>query len=207
MSNLRIHQIINSYSLQAGGAERLARRLHLALLERGVDSYLLGLEKHDDDAIEGAMTLKIASSYSWRAIHGIRRYLRAECREGDIVHAHLFPTMGYVSLLRGGNKARLIATEHNTVNRRRGSLLGYGIDAVTYAGYDRVACISQATEESLLQWHPKLGGRTIVVPNGVPLRFHGTDLSRGSGTAAGALGGPSDRPEELRGGPASGSAA
>ena len=140
---MRVHQIINSYTLGAGGAERLARRLHSAYLERGMEARLLGLQAHEDHVLEGARSLGLSSPYGWKALRGVSDYLRKEVRSGDIVHAHLFPTILYCSVLRSRmpGESRLVATEHNTSNRRRGTLHGKLIDRLCYANIDRVACI------------------------------------------------------------------
>ena len=168
---MRVHHIINSYSLRAGGAERLARGLHLALLERGIDSHILGLESHADDEVFQARSLGLRSSKSWRAFWGIRKYIEKECKEGDIVHAHLFPSNLYCGLLGQLMKGPLLVTEHNTSNRRRGTMLGRLLDPLIYKACNRVACISVGTELNLHEWMPITKGKTKVIWNGVSLAF------------------------------------
>ena len=173
---MRVHHIINSYSLRAGGAERLARGLHLALLERGIDSHILGLESHADDEVFQARSLGLRSSKSWRAFWGIRKYIKKECKEGDIVHAHLFPSNLYCGLLGHLMKGPLFVTEHSTSNRRRGTMLGRLLDPLIYKACNRVACISEGTELNLHEWMPITKEKTKVIWNGVSLAF--TEIPR-----------------------------
>lgn len=168
---MRVHHIINSYSLQGGGAERLVRGLHLGLRERGVDSRLLGIERHADNELEAARTLGLKSTRSIAAIRGIKKYLESECRVGDVVHAHLFPTNFYCSLLRKHVKGGVLTTEHSTSNGRRDRWWGRMLDSQIYSKYDRIACISEGTKSSLNTWLPGCRKKTSVITNGVPISF------------------------------------
>lgn len=154
-----------------GGAERLVRGLHLGLLEEGVESRVLGLERHEDDAMDHAVTLGLASSKSVKAFLGIKNYLKNHCQEGDIVHAHLFPSNLYCGFLHKYAKGPLVTTEHSTSNRRRGTMRGRVMDGLIYKAYDRIACISEGTERALVSWMTSCEGKTQVVRNGTKLHF------------------------------------
>ncbi|WP_018971061.1 glycosyltransferase family 4 protein [Rubritalea marina] len=167
----RVHHIINSYSLHAGGAERLVRGLHLGLRRQGLDSRLLGIEHQADHEEEAAVSLGLPSAKSYKAFAGVRAYLKRECGPQDIVHAHLFPSNLYAGLLRKHCGAAMVTTEHNTHNRRRGTLLGSIIDRLIYPKCEQIVCISEGTQGAMLQWMPQLAARTTVITNGVDLPF------------------------------------
>ena len=170
---MTVHHIINSYSNQSGGAEKLARFLHLALRAADLDSAILGIEAQEDNKEEGAVCLQLKSSYRPSAIWKILRYIQKNVHTGDIVHAHLFPSILYVSLINqlGLVKAFVVMTEHNTSNSRRNSIVGSLIDRFLYRGFDRIYAISQGVENALLEWKPELKARTRVVLNGTHLPF------------------------------------
>jgi glycosyltransferase involved in cell wall biosynthesis len=168
---MQIHHIINSYSLGAGGAERLVRSMHITMQKRGIESAIFGLLAHNDKNIGAAKSLGLESPYSLRAIWGVLIYVRENVESGDIVHAHLFPANLYVSILKqaGLIKVPVVTTEHSTSNSRRNTLLGKIIDAVLYRGYDRIYAISDGVKRELLRWKPSLKERVITVQNGVRL--------------------------------------
>ncbi|MCG8440319.1 MAG: glycosyltransferase family 4 protein [Caulobacterales bacterium] len=170
---MHVHQIINSVSLNAGGAERLVRALHVGLMDHGVSSRVLALESGSVDSLPHARSLRLSSSYDPRAVVGLARYLAREVRPGDVVHAHLFPTSLFVSMTarRAGRRGPVVFTEHNTSNRRRDSAIGRLVDNALYRRFDRVFAISQGTEDALLAWQPQLSGRTSVIMNGARLMF------------------------------------
>jgi len=169
--SLRVHNIINSYSLRAGGAEKLVRTLHEGLLAGGVDARLAGLMP--GEALPQAKHFGQKRAYAASAFRQLRRYLREEVQPGDIVHAHLSPCLFYCALAKrlDRGKFHLVGTEHHTSNNRRGKLHGRLIDSLTYPQMDAVACISEGAREALEAWMPVTKGRTQVIPNGVKLRF------------------------------------
>lgn len=167
---MQIHLVTNSYSLRAGGAEKLVRQLHRALLARGCNSRLLGLEKQTDPQEPAAQSMGLGSAYNPLAFLRLWRYVSREVGPADVVHGHLFPAVLYLSLLRllGVLRAPAIMTEHSTWNRRRGSRWGTLIDRLTYRGFDRICAISAGTRAALLAWQPALAKRCCVIYNGVP---------------------------------------
>jgi len=170
---VKVHLLTNSYSRHSGGAERLVRQLHLALLRQGIASRLVGLEHHEDHREVDASCLHLPSAYHPTAFTSLLAYVRKHVEPGDIIHAHLFPTLFYVSVIGqlGLTRAQIIATEHSTSNRRRGSSLGKLIDSITYRGYQRICSISQGTQDALLQWRPSLAARAVVIHNGIELHW------------------------------------
>jgi len=171
---MRIHHIINSYALAHGGAERLVRRLHIMLRKHQVSSYLFGLlALQKEDSLPFARSMDLQSPYGVRAFYGVYQYVRQNVENDDIVHAHLFPTILYLSVLKktGILKAKLIYTEHSTSNRRRGKWYGKIIDIIAYAGCDKVVAISHGAKAEILSWKPELSEKALVVQNGVALAF------------------------------------
>jgi len=151
----------------------MVRALHVGLRERGVESYIFGLLPQRDHDLKGAQSLGLKSPYGLKALLGVRRYIMGNVQPGDILHAHLFPSLFYVSLLTiiGGVRCHLVGTEHSTSNRRRGTLLGRLLDSITYAGYGQIVAISPGVEQELLNWKPGLRGKTRIIFNGVQLFF------------------------------------
>lgn len=170
---MRIHHITNSFALQKGGAQRLVQQLHAGLRAKGIESFVLGLEAGCGERVENATSLDLRSPYHWKALRGVADYFRNHCREGDLIHAHLFPTNLYCSVAKRTTAWRgaMVATEHNTSNRRRGKTMGRIIDFFTYRGYDRIACISEGTQQELNTWKPGLSKKTCVIQNGSRLPF------------------------------------
>ncbi len=91
----------------------------------------------------------------------------------DVVHAHLYPVQLFAviahCLLESVQKPVLVTTEHNTYNNRRKYKLFRYLDRWMYAGFDRIACISDDTEKSLNQWlkDDAIRGKVATVPNGI----------------------------------------
>lgn len=171
-SPTRVHQIINSFSKERGGAERLARALHRDLRKRGVDARLVALEACDTAGLEAATSFGFASPYDPRALFQLSSYAK-QIAPNDIVHVHLFPSIAHVAALArvGRMPGRLVFTEHNTSNRRRGHRIGGLIDEQIYRPFNRIIAISKGVEKELTRVQPSLSERTIVIENGCDLTF------------------------------------
>lgn len=90
-------------------------------------------------------------------------------RNVDVVHAHLFPALYFVSLIKRFNRnKKLIITEHNTHNSRRNYKLLYYVERFVYGAYEHVICISDSVKSNLCQW---IGVNTpaSVIYNGIVL--------------------------------------
>ena len=227
---MRIHQLINSYSLKAGGAERLVRRMHRSMVERGQACHLVGLlgvegresiesrgaipertapkgiikdrrpvspsdgepfEKAQDRSVsrldgdlQNAICFGLETPYSITAFRKVFQYIRYEVAEGEIVHAHLSPTLFYCTIAKRILRKRfyLIATEHNSHNNRRGTMHGRLLDNFLYRSLDHIACISEGAKEALNQWMPCTANKSSVIYNGIPLTFDGIPERSESGT-------------------------
>ncbi len=170
---MRVVQVINNAGLDKGGAERLARMLHLDLVADGIDAHLIAVQDCDAGALPNGETLGFPSARSAGAPAALRRRLRALVTPQTVVHAHLFPTIGIVSMLArfGQIAAPLAMTEHNTWNRRRGRVAGRWVDRALYTQFDQIAAISDQTRTALLVSYPHLANKVTVVTNGAELRF------------------------------------
>ena len=171
---MRVHHIVNNYSLFAGGAERIARYLHEGLQARGVESFLLGLTYQQDAHLEHATSLGLKSPYAMKALVGVYHYIKYHVKPGDVVHVQLFPSMFFAAVARTllRPSISMVYTEHSTWNRRRGTRWGRWLDSFMYSQYEQIIAISKGVEEQLLSWQPHLKGRTRVIYNGIPLTFH-----------------------------------
>lgn len=170
---MKVYQVINHGGLDQGGAERLARFLHLDALEAGVDGHLISLQTCDLADVEKAETFDLSTPRHPLAFWKLYRTLRSLGKRGNIVHAHLFPTTFFVSFLKqcGLIKAPCIMTEHSTWNRRRDLWLGRLLDRFIYRGFGCVAAISDQTRDELIKSHPQIADRVKVITNGARLRF------------------------------------
>ena len=171
---MTVHHIINDYNLSLGGAQRLVQDIHLGTLKSGLSSKLFGLSSAPTDELLAAKTLKYDSPYQFGAFIGLWKYCKKEIKPGDVIHAHLFPTIFYVSILKLARiipKCTLVVTEHNTTNNRRGKWWGKLIDRITYGSYSHIIAISKGTAISLLETLPFLSKKVKVINNGAHLFF------------------------------------
>lgn len=86
-------------------------------------------------------------------IYYIRKYIIEG--EYDVVHAHLFPTIYWVSIaskLIFKNKPKFVMTEHSTHNRRRERNYLRCLEKFIYSSYDKIVSISQQTQNNLISW-------------------------------------------------------
>jgi len=167
---LRVVHIINS--LAVGGAERLLLELHSGLLRRGIESRLLTLTRGPLDGEADTVCLERGNIYSPSTTLALARRLTVEAERGaDLFHVHLFPSLLHFALASRMARVRVPAvyTEHHVSNRRRGSLLGGVLDAMSYGRYDRVVCVSEAARRSLVECRPSVEDRAVVIRNGIDL--------------------------------------
>lgn len=168
---LRIVQVINS--IVPGGAERLAVDLHTEYRKLGHDSHLVAIAgPSPTENLDGLWCAGSPSAYHPSVSALLTGLLRHPLLQGaSIVHVHLFPALYRTpaALRRAGWKGILVASEHSTYNRRRGTLRGRLIDSFTYRHYNRIICVSDAVRDELVKWRPKLASRSVVVNNGIRL--------------------------------------
>ncbi len=156
---MKILQVIND--LNAGGAERLLSEIvpqMQKLFAVKTDLLLLSNKKNvfetqlKDFGIE-IYTLPLNKPYSIYNILLIRKFIKKN--NYDIIHAHLFPAIYWVSLskkLIRKFSSKLVVTEHNTVNRRRKYKILRIIDKFIYKEFDAVVSVSERTQDELIKW-------------------------------------------------------
>ena len=168
---MRVLQVIDSLAM--GGAEVLLTQLHAGFHERGIECEYYLLKSANSTLERGLLERGArvhvplnASVYSPLHVLALHAHLRANTYE--IVHVHLFPAQLWVALAASMTRTNTIffTTEHNTTNRRRAKWFR-GFDRFLYAHYAGIACISQATLTSLVQWCPEVSKRVIECPNGI----------------------------------------
>lgn len=163
-------------SLQTGGAERLLTELLPQLQSRGVRCSVLSIEPTDTTfgkqlRESGIRVSSMQAAHAYSPLAGllaIRALRRADC---DLVHAHLYPAQLLASLAvshRSCAWRRLVVTEHSTSNWRRGIAALRPSERWMYHRIDVVACISDATRESLIA-SVGHGVNALTIPNGIDL--------------------------------------
>lgn len=173
---MRILHIING--LGRGGAERLLSEM-LPIINEKEDITINVLVLNDYKGVYikslivngvGVQTIPLRNLYNPLNVLYIRRYII----EGkyDIVHAHLFPTIYWVSIaskLIFKNKPKFVMTEHSTYNKRRKKSYFRYIEKFIYSSYDKIISISQQTHNNLISWiQPKNKlDRFIIIQNGI----------------------------------------
>lgn len=176
---MKILQIINSHALEDGGAQRLALEMHRRYLAQGHDSHLLSLMPSPTKEA-GTYSLGYQMPYHPKALRDLTRFLRQpQWKDVDLCHVHLFPAQVWAvaAAKMARFRAPLITTEHNTFNRRRGTLVGRLCDSLTLGHYRRIVCISDATGEALAHWQPQVRPHLVTITNGIDLtRYNGAKV-------------------------------
>ena len=157
-------------SLEIGGAQRLLVDLLPLQVTTTADVSLLVYKLVDN---EFEKTIKRAGiniiSLNEHNFHNpnIVFKLRKILKNYDIVHAHLFPSIYWVSLAARGLNVKLVYTEHSTSNLRRNKWYFRPIERFMYSRFDRIISISQQTQDALTSWLRQCDERFIVIYNGV----------------------------------------
>lgn len=151
--------------LRIGGAQRLVSSLvaspskafeHCVVVLRNVEGGFQSIVQHA--GVEVHALLPVWSPSSRRAATAIAR--------ADVIHVHLFPSLYLHCLLP---KAKVF-TEHSTWNRRRAKASFRKVESAVYRRYGAIACISESTRDSLVDWlGPWVADNTVVIENGVDL--------------------------------------
>ena len=166
---MKIMHVITS--LATGGAEHLMVDLLPRLRDKGNDVELLVFDGTDTPFMHQLLDAGIVvhrlgiggNVYSPLHIARLTKFLRRY----DVVHTHntacqLFAPM---AKLLSWSRTKLVTTEHNTTNRRRGKWYFKPIDSWMYARYSAIIAISEKAESMLRAYvHPK---HLITIENGI----------------------------------------
>lgn len=169
---MNVLHVINT--LDMGGAERLLSDLLPRLRSRGINTAVLLLGLRSRTLYDGLLargTEAVVSSpgsiYSPGHINVIRDLVKE--RGYQIVHAHLFPAIYWAAIAGAGHsKVPIVATEHNTWNRRRRPWMR-PLERMIYRRFARVACISAPAAHALRRWLPEITDRVCVIENGIDI--------------------------------------
>ncbi|MFY0643021.1 MAG: glycosyltransferase family 4 protein [Bacteroidia bacterium] len=168
---IQVFHIINDYNKSSGGAEMLVQSIHNCMDDSNIESTLVGITK-SDDVVPNAYSLNVPKLYSFKAFNTLRKYVKTLDSQ-SIVHAHLFPTVLYLGILKRLRllKCPVVFTEHSTSNRRREMRFGKTLDTFIYKQIDYLVAISIGTKIELQKWLNKLNLDIEVIPNGIRLQY------------------------------------
>jgi glycosyltransferase involved in cell wall biosynthesis len=157
-------------SNKGGGAELLVRELHRIYLSQNLNAqavYSTGCREElgENETIIG---LNPRNPRNITCIRKILKQFSARTEGELIVHVNLTWPLLYTTLASIGlRNVRLIYTEHNTSNRRRGFPILRYFERIIYTRYERIICISDGVKSVLAQWvGPRIADRLVTVPNG-----------------------------------------
>ncbi|MFD1348007.1 glycosyltransferase [Oceanobacillus caeni] len=180
---MKVLNVING--LGAGGAEKLLIDL-LPLLNKHEEievELLLLTDKNSvykDHIIGKGIHVNVCESNKLYSIKNLA-YIRSLILNGkyDIVHAHLFPTNYYISLISKtifNKNVHFIFTEHSTHNRRRNKFIMRYIEKYIYSSFSKILSISKETEKNLIEWlrPTRKLNKFTVVENGIDLKKYYT---------------------------------
>lgn len=175
---MKILQIITS--LNTGGAEKLTVDSVPIYQKKGINTDVLVLKdeqtpfcKQLRKSSKGKITgLVKGSVYSPLLIFRIIPYLR----KYEIVHVHLFPALYWVVLAKwlSFSRTKIVYTEHNTNNKRRGIKVFKLIDRFIYKRLAYIGCISEATQINLKNHLNHHKDNMSVILNGIDLSHFNT---------------------------------
>ncbi len=159
-------------SLRTGGAEHLMVDLLPQLRELGNEVELLVFDGTRTDFYEELEQkgIKIHSLGTGGNVYHPRNIFKLMKFVGkyDIIHTHNTACQLFVPIAKilKCSKAKLVTTEHNANNRRRGKWFLKPIDKWMYGRYGKIICIANQTYHNLVQY---IGykSKTLVIYNGV----------------------------------------
>lgn len=174
---MKVLRVINSLGI--GGAERSIVNNVPIHNKRGIETDVLLLNGKKSFFIDSlkeqsvkVMYLEkkenIKSIYNPLLLFRLIKYFK----NYDIVHAHLFPSIYWVSLAKlfSKSKVKLVLTEHSTENRRRNSnKLIKLIERKIYANYDAIITITPEAKKNL-EKHLGSEKNIHMIYNGVDLK-------------------------------------
>ncbi|MCQ2285194.1 MAG: glycosyltransferase [Bacteroidales bacterium] len=161
-------------SLRTGGAEKLMVDLLPRLRDMGNEVELLvfdGTRTAFFDQLETAGIkvnfLQVGGSvYNPLNILRLRKFLKCF----DVVHTHNTACQLFATLANIGVGTKLVTTEHNTSNRRRGNAIFHLLDRWMYRRYKKIVCISQKAEDILREWLGGEWGSILTINNGIDVK-------------------------------------
>jgi len=171
---MKVLHVINS--LEPAGAEVLLKDLLPRLAERGCEPEVF-LLRSTNSWIEQEVCRKtvvyqggLGALYSPMRLLRLLTHLWSNAQRYNAIHVHLFPAQLAVALASSllGLRLPILATEHNTTNRRRKAFFRW-LDQWMYQRFSLVNGVSNGVSENLAAW---LGCECG------PVVWNGIDLTR-----------------------------
>lgn len=167
---MRVLHVITS--LRTGGAEKLLVDMVPKMRDAGIETDIAvfdGVATPFSQRLESmGVTIHRLSRKSDVYHPALILKLRRIMRNYDVVHTHntspqLFAAVASVF----SRRPRLVTTEHNTSNRRRGSRFWRIIDRWMYGRYHTIISITEEVDRLLCEHLRKLSTPHIVIHNGI----------------------------------------
>jgi len=174
MFDKTIHHIINDYNLSCGGAQLIAQQIHQECVKNRLKSKLVGISNKPKLNPINSYSFNTKSPYSFKSFYKLALYFNNNIRNGDVIHAHLFPTIFYISILKlifRKINCKYVLTLHNTKDRRRTKWWGKLIDYFIYSSYDNIIAISNGVLNEFKLWMLNFNEKISVIHNGTELNF------------------------------------
>ena len=174
---MKILHVINNLGL--GGAQKLIVDV-LPLLNADSDMEVELLLLNDEGNVFGnnihnsEVRVTILSTKKLKNPINIM-YLKKYFQHGnyDIIHAHLFPTLYWVSLaskLMLRTNTRFVYTEHSSHNKRRNIWGLRYLERFIYSSYKKIISISSTVRENLMTWlniNTNSVSKYVLINNGI----------------------------------------
>ena len=160
-------------SLRIGGAEKLMVDLLPRLQKAGIDVELCVFDGTETSFKKEFLTTGIPliefskgrNVYSPLNLFSLIKLLRKN--NYDIIHTHNTAPQLFGAISSMVCSVVLCTTEHNTSNRRRGSMWYGLIDRWMYGRYSKIICISEKTEKNLRDSLSHFSPKTQTILNGI----------------------------------------
>ena len=162
--------------LAYGGASKLIYDLLPRMEKQGNECELLILTDEHSKYVEDLRGRGIPVYVVPKDVKGHwarMKYIKGWIEKGnyDIIHANLFPTTYYCSVVKrllGKKCPPLVMTEHSTDNKRRHKKYLRSLERFIYRKYDHIISISDKTQENLCRWLGTEGDKRFsVIENGI----------------------------------------
>ena len=162
-------------SLRTGGAEKLMVDLLPRMKAKNHEVILCvfdGIRTPFYDEIERRGVKVIPLGVSVYSLSNICKLIPL-MRGYDIVHSHNTACQYFVAIASLFVRCRFFTTEHNTTNRRRNWMWKH-LDRWMYGQYEKIVCISELTQENLIQHIGKdFLEKCTIIYNGIDLEKFG----------------------------------
>lgn len=173
---MKVLHIINS--LHTGGAEKLLIDSLPLYKHYEIDVDILLLDSSETpflkklkESFQGNIYLSsIKKIYSPKQIFEIKKYMN---NKYDIIHAHLFPVLYFVSVSRifSSSKGKFVFTEHNTNNKRLQNFFFRQIDRLIYKQYQKIIAITPQVKDVLVD-------KLKISPQKIDVIYNGIDTQK-----------------------------